>query len=196
MASLVCTIAMAADLLHGLRNKKFWFHVKLPVDLTSETPGEMDQVAKLGSRAFLCTIMVNLMPSLASMDNNTLLVGNFSVIDGHLGNDNLLETNEISYSARIRVREVWSVSAYMPDGPHIRTGGRVRTGALHQPKRRQNARLDKEGHLFKPLDNNKHLCNITIPGIKERCLQGVPTPKAKARHRSSPSFPRCQEQYF
>ncbi|GKC99949.1 hypothetical protein Tco_1170224 [Tanacetum coccineum] len=75
-------------------------------------------------------------------------------------------------------------------GPISERVGRVRTGALHQPKRRQNVRLDKEGHLFKPLDNNKHLCNITIPGIKERCLQGVPTPKAKARHRSSPSFPR------
>ncbi|GKC23937.1 elongation factor 1-beta 2-like protein [Tanacetum coccineum] len=32
--------------------------------------------------------------------------------------------------------------------------------------------------------------------IKERCPQGVPTPKAKARHKSSPSFPRCQEQYY
>ncbi|GKE45281.1 hypothetical protein Tco_1472565, partial [Tanacetum coccineum] len=35
-------------------------------------------------------------------------IGNFSVIDGHLGNDDLLETNEISYSDQIRVREVWS----------------------------------------------------------------------------------------
>ncbi|GKA17376.1 hypothetical protein Tco_0697213 [Tanacetum coccineum] len=32
-------------------------------------------------------------------------VGDFSVINGHLGNDDLLETNEISYSARIRVKE-------------------------------------------------------------------------------------------
>ncbi|GJS87896.1 wall-associated receptor kinase-like protein 15 [Tanacetum coccineum] len=31
-----------------------------------------------------------------------------SVIDCHLSNDDLLETDEISYSARIRVREVWS----------------------------------------------------------------------------------------
>ncbi|GJV67935.1 zinc finger, CCHC-type containing protein, partial [Tanacetum coccineum] len=30
------------------------------------------------------------------------IVGDFSVIDGHLGNDDLLEANEISYSARIR----------------------------------------------------------------------------------------------
>nr|GEW46439.1 phosphoglucosamine mutase [Tanacetum cinerariifolium] len=81
---------MAADLLHGLRNKKFWFPckfftlnaasvtvitvaMKLPVDLTSEMPGRMDQAAKIGSLAFMCTIMVNLMPSLASMDNKTLL---------------------------------------------------------------------------------------------------------------------------
>ncbi|GKD47380.1 hypothetical protein Tco_1272025 [Tanacetum coccineum] len=35
-------------------------------------------------------------------------VGDFSVIDGHLGNDDLLETNEISYLTWIRVREVWS----------------------------------------------------------------------------------------
>nr|GFB00862.1 pentatricopeptide repeat-containing protein [Tanacetum cinerariifolium] len=90
VASLVCTLAMAADLLHGLRNKKFWFPckfftlnaasitviaaaMKLPVDLTSAMPGEMDQAAKLGSLAFMCTIMVNLMPSLASMDGKTLL---------------------------------------------------------------------------------------------------------------------------
>ncbi|PWA42036.1 hypothetical protein CTI12_AA379720 [Artemisia annua] len=90
IASLVCTLAMAADLLHGLRNKKFWFPckfftlnaasitvitvaMKLPVDLTGEMPSYMDQAAKLGSLAFMCTIMVNLMPSLASMDNKTLL---------------------------------------------------------------------------------------------------------------------------
>ncbi|GJW60621.1 hypothetical protein Tco_0109956 [Tanacetum coccineum] len=46
------------------------------------------------------------------------------------------------------------------------------------------------------MDNNKHLRNIAIPGIKERCPQGIPAPKTKARYRSSPSFPRCQEQYF
>lgn len=70
--------------------KKFWFPckfftlnaasitvitvaMKLPVDLTSEMPGEMNQVAKLGNLAFMCTIMANLMPSLASTDNKTLL---------------------------------------------------------------------------------------------------------------------------
>nr|GFB88709.1 phosphoglucosamine mutase [Tanacetum cinerariifolium] len=47
--------------------------MKLPVDLTDEMSGEMEQASKIGSLAFLCTIMVNLMPSLASIDNKTLL---------------------------------------------------------------------------------------------------------------------------
>ncbi|KAI3713949.1 hypothetical protein L1987_72537 [Smallanthus sonchifolius] len=90
IASLLCVLAMAADLLHGFRNKKLWFPskyfslnaasitvititMKLPVDLTTGMPGHIDQATKLGSLAFMCTMMVNLMPSLASMDNNTLL---------------------------------------------------------------------------------------------------------------------------
>ncbi|GKC77553.1 hypothetical protein Tco_1128327 [Tanacetum coccineum] len=98
IASLVCTLAMAADLLHGLRNKKFWFPckyftlnaasitvitvaMKLPVDLTSEMPNYIDQAAKLGSLAFMCMSMVNLMPSLASMDNKTLLANIFIQIN-------------------------------------------------------------------------------------------------------------------
>ncbi|GJX51577.1 hypothetical protein Tco_0278422 [Tanacetum coccineum] len=36
---------------------------------------------------------------------------NFSVTDGHLGNDDLLETNEVSCSARIRVKEMWSANS-------------------------------------------------------------------------------------
>ncbi|GKA38557.1 hypothetical protein Tco_0731108 [Tanacetum coccineum] len=47
--------------------------MKLPVDLSSDMPSYEDQTAKLGSLAFMCTMMVNLMPSLASMDNTTLL---------------------------------------------------------------------------------------------------------------------------
>ncbi|KAM0027166.1 hypothetical protein Hdeb2414_s0020g00566341 [Helianthus debilis subsp. tardiflorus] len=81
---------MALDLLYGLQNTKFWFPckffslntasitvitvaVKLPVDLSSSMPGNVDQVAKIGSLAFMCTIISNLMPSLASMDNKSLL---------------------------------------------------------------------------------------------------------------------------
>ncbi|KAI3812361.1 hypothetical protein L1987_17068 [Smallanthus sonchifolius] len=90
IASFFCILAMAADLVHGFQNKKFWFPckyfslnaasitvititLKLPVDLSSEMPSYVDQAAKLGSLGFMCTMMANLMPSLASMDNKTLL---------------------------------------------------------------------------------------------------------------------------
>ncbi|KAI3812356.1 hypothetical protein L1987_17063 [Smallanthus sonchifolius] len=90
IASFFCILAMVADLFLGFRNKKFWFPckyfslnaasitviavaMKLPVDLNSEMGGYMDQAAKLGSLAFMGTMMANLMPSLASMDNKTLL---------------------------------------------------------------------------------------------------------------------------
>ncbi|KAI3812360.1 hypothetical protein L1987_17067 [Smallanthus sonchifolius] len=90
IASFFCILAMAADLLHGFRNKKFWFPckyfslnaasitviavtMKLTVDLTSAMPSYTDQATKLGSLGFMCTMMANLMPSLASMDNKTLL---------------------------------------------------------------------------------------------------------------------------
>ncbi|KAK9049613.1 hypothetical protein SSX86_031418 [Deinandra increscens subsp. villosa] len=89
-ASLLCILLMAADLLHGFRNKKLWFPckyfslnaasitvitvaMKLPVDLSSQMPAYMDQAAKLGSLAFMCAMMANFMPSLAAMDNKTLL---------------------------------------------------------------------------------------------------------------------------
>ncbi|KAJ9550031.1 hypothetical protein OSB04_022574 [Centaurea solstitialis] len=90
IASAICIIAMAADLFHGFRNRKLWFPckyfslnaasitvitvaMKLPVDLSSPMPGHLDQAAKVGSMAFMCAMMANLMPSLASMDNKTLL---------------------------------------------------------------------------------------------------------------------------
>ncbi|KAJ0491428.1 hypothetical protein HanIR_Chr12g0563701 [Helianthus annuus] len=47
--------------------------MKLPVDLSGSMPGVVDQVAKLGSMAFMCTMMANLFPCLATMDNNELL---------------------------------------------------------------------------------------------------------------------------
>ncbi|KAF5763041.1 hypothetical protein HanRHA438_Chr15g0688121 [Helianthus annuus] len=90
VASGVCILAMAADLVHGFRNRKLWFPckyfslnaasitvitiaMKLPLDLTSPMPSYADQAAKVGSLAFMCVLMANLMPSLASMDNKTLL---------------------------------------------------------------------------------------------------------------------------
>ncbi|KAD3641919.1 hypothetical protein E3N88_31143 [Mikania micrantha] len=90
IASLLCTLAMAADLLHGFRSKKLWFPckyfslnaasitiiaiaMKLPVDLSTPMPTYIDKESKLGSLAFMCTMMANFLPSLASMDNKTLL---------------------------------------------------------------------------------------------------------------------------
>ncbi|XP_076909509.1 uncharacterized protein LOC143566788 [Bidens hawaiensis] len=89
-ASLVCILAMVADLLYGLHRRKLWFPckyfrlnaaflaiisiaMKLPVDLSGSMPGTVDQAGKLGSMAFMCTMMANLLPCLASMDNNQLL---------------------------------------------------------------------------------------------------------------------------
>ncbi|KAI3775478.1 hypothetical protein L1987_50055 [Smallanthus sonchifolius] len=89
-ASLVCVLAMVADLLHGLRRGKLWFPckyfrmnaaflitmfvaMKLPVDLSGVIPGDVDQAGKLGSIAFMCIMMANLLPCLATMDGNELL---------------------------------------------------------------------------------------------------------------------------
>ncbi|KAJ0666702.1 hypothetical protein HanPI659440_Chr17g0669701 [Helianthus annuus] len=89
-ASFFCILAMATDLLHGFKSKKLWFPckyfslnaasitviavaMKLTVDLSSVMPNYMDQETKPGSLAFMCTMMANLMPSLASLDNTTLL---------------------------------------------------------------------------------------------------------------------------
>ncbi|KAM0020690.1 hypothetical protein Hdeb2414_s0025g00669861 [Helianthus debilis subsp. tardiflorus] len=89
-ASLFCVIAMGFDLVHGFRSKKLWFPVKyfplnavtlagitvamkLPVDLSGSMPGVVDQVAKLGSIAFMCPIMANFLPSLATMNSSELL---------------------------------------------------------------------------------------------------------------------------
>ncbi|XP_076956598.1 uncharacterized protein LOC143631859 [Bidens hawaiensis] len=47
--------------------------MKLPVDLSGLYPGEVDQMAKLGSVAFMCTMMANLLPCLATMDDNAML---------------------------------------------------------------------------------------------------------------------------
>ncbi|KAJ0816158.1 hypothetical protein HanPI659440_Chr00c19g0734271 [Helianthus annuus] len=90
VASLVCILSMMADLSLGLGSRKLWFPrkyfrinvvfltvisvgMKLPVDLTGSMPGYVDKAAKLGSMAFMCTIMANLLPCLATMNNNELL---------------------------------------------------------------------------------------------------------------------------
>ncbi|KAL7604202.1 hypothetical protein Lser_V15G18645 [Lactuca serriola] len=90
LASLFCIVLMLADLLHGFRNRKFWFPckyftlnaasltviaiaIKLPMDLTTLMPGYVDRAAKLGSLSFMCTMMANLLPSLAAMSSKELV---------------------------------------------------------------------------------------------------------------------------
>ncbi|KAL7597094.1 hypothetical protein Lser_V15G28986 [Lactuca serriola] len=89
-ASLLCILAMVADLLHGLRKRKLWFPckyfslnaasltviaaaIKLPMDLNNQMPGSVDITAKYGSMCFMCTMMVNLLPSIATMNSKELL---------------------------------------------------------------------------------------------------------------------------
>ncbi|KAJ9554757.1 hypothetical protein OSB04_009371 [Centaurea solstitialis] len=97
IASLFCIIAMVADILHGLRNRKLWFPckyftinaasltviavaIKLPMDLNNPMPGDVDKAAKLGSLAFTCTMMANLLPSLSTMDNNELIKNGIALV--------------------------------------------------------------------------------------------------------------------
>ncbi|KAK9063266.1 hypothetical protein SSX86_017136 [Deinandra increscens subsp. villosa] len=80
VASLFCILPMVADLFHGLKTKKLWFPckyfnlnaasltviavaMKLPMDLNNPMPNDADQAAKLGSMAFMCTIMAYLLPN-------------------------------------------------------------------------------------------------------------------------------------
>ncbi|KAJ0788937.1 hypothetical protein HanPI659440_Chr05g0197711 [Helianthus annuus] len=89
-ASLWCVVSMFVDVVHGFKSNKLWFPctwftinaftltaiaiaMKLPVDLSGSMPGVVDQVTKLGSMAFMCTMMANLLPCLATMDSKELL---------------------------------------------------------------------------------------------------------------------------
>ncbi|KAK7835725.1 hypothetical protein CFP56_023198 [Quercus suber] len=88
-ASLACLIAMAVDGINGIRYRKFWFPcrffslnatsltliataIKLAVDLNTPMPRRQDQLAKLSSTVFICTVMGNSMPSLGTMENKEM----------------------------------------------------------------------------------------------------------------------------
>lgn len=90
-ASAACAIAMAFDVFHGFRYRKFWLPckyfalnattltligvaVKLSVDLNTSMPRPPDQLAKLSSTAFICTAIGNSMPSLGAMENKELMM--------------------------------------------------------------------------------------------------------------------------
>ncbi|KAH7836919.1 hypothetical protein Vadar_007375 [Vaccinium darrowii] len=89
-ASLVCSVAMAGDVIHGIHRKKLWFPckfftvnaasltvlavaTKLPVDLTTRMQEDVIDT-KLISTVFLITIMGNFLTSFSSMDSNAILV--------------------------------------------------------------------------------------------------------------------------
>ncbi|KAF3448353.1 hypothetical protein FNV43_RR09066 [Rhamnella rubrinervis] len=90
-ASMACLAAMAADVIHGFRHQKFWFPckffsinatsltligvaIKLLVDLNTAMPSRQDQLAKLSSVVFICTVMGNSMPSFGTMGNEEILM--------------------------------------------------------------------------------------------------------------------------
>ncbi|KAF7137301.1 hypothetical protein RHSIM_Rhsim07G0176400 [Rhododendron simsii] len=85
-ASLVCSLAMAADVIHGIRWRKIWFPckfftmnatsltilavaMKLPMDLTTPMLTNLDSGAKITSEVFMIIVMGNLLISFASTNN-------------------------------------------------------------------------------------------------------------------------------
>ncbi|KAH6755278.1 hypothetical protein C2S53_015507 [Perilla frutescens var. hirtella] len=90
-ASAACSLAMAADLFSGFRNKRFWFPckyfslnaisltmlavmTKLPADLTNDMRGVNDKLALISSIVLMSIAMANFMTSLGSVDNNEMVV--------------------------------------------------------------------------------------------------------------------------
>ncbi|KAL7616773.1 hypothetical protein Lser_V15G02584 [Lactuca serriola] len=91
LASLMCTLAMAADLFQGFRQWKLWFPcrfftinavsitliaiaMKLPVDLTTDVSQGLDTTAKFLSIVFLVAMLANFLPSLGLMNDKELLM--------------------------------------------------------------------------------------------------------------------------
>ncbi|XP_075503363.1 uncharacterized protein LOC142540832 [Primulina tabacum] len=89
-ASAICALAMAADVVNGLRSKKFWFPcryfslnaasltllavaMKLPMDLTTDMFTNTDWQGKISSLIFMSTVVVHFMPSLGSMNDKEIL---------------------------------------------------------------------------------------------------------------------------
>ncbi|CAA2956575.1 uncharacterized protein LOC111391085 [Olea europaea subsp. europaea] len=90
-ASVVCSLAIAADTFHGFRSKRLWFPckyfsfnamsltilavtLKLPVDFTANMLGINESIARVSSLVFMSIVMANFMTSLGSMDANEMLL--------------------------------------------------------------------------------------------------------------------------
>ncbi|XP_022886143.1 uncharacterized protein LOC111402213 [Olea europaea var. sylvestris] len=84
-ASVVCSLAMAADAFCGFRNKRLWFPckyfslnatsltllavtLKLPVDITATALGTYDKIAWISSPILMSTSMGNFMTALGSIN--------------------------------------------------------------------------------------------------------------------------------
>ncbi|KAK2977775.1 hypothetical protein RJ640_029971 [Escallonia rubra] len=121
--SLVCSLAMAADAYQGFRQRKLWFPskffglnaasltllavaMKLPVDLSSPMGGPADQLAKLSSTAFMCTIIGNLMPSIGPMDNRDILLNVIAV-------SILVITILVNVCIQLKTREISTYKSYI-----------------------------------------------------------------------------------
>ncbi|GJV26765.1 hypothetical protein Tco_1383213 [Tanacetum coccineum] len=121
LASLICIVAMVGDLLHGLRARKLWFPckyftinaasltviavaMKLPVDLTSSMPGNVDQLA------FMCSMMANFLPSLATMDSKVLFTNIVAlvllVITLVVNICIQIATGVVSYDEKVRIYKI------------------------------------------------------------------------------------------
>ncbi|CAH1424105.1 unnamed protein product [Lactuca virosa] len=92
IASLVCTLAMVADVIQGFRQWKLWFpcrfftinsvsitliaiSTKLPVDLSSDMSSDNhDILAKFVSTILLFTMLANFLPSVGLMNDKELLL--------------------------------------------------------------------------------------------------------------------------
>lgn len=89
-ASLICSLAMAADTFNGFRTKRLWFPckyfplnatsltllavaMKLPVDLTTAMFANIDWLAKLSSLIFMSASVGNFISSLGSMNDKEIL---------------------------------------------------------------------------------------------------------------------------
>ncbi|PSS24002.1 NADH-ubiquinone oxidoreductase [Actinidia chinensis var. chinensis] len=90
-ASLICFIAIAADVFVGFRHKKIWFPpkfsslnsasmillalaMKMPMDLTTSMPQATDQLTKLSSTVLMSIAIGNFMPSLGTMDDKDIFM--------------------------------------------------------------------------------------------------------------------------
>ncbi|KAL4560340.1 hypothetical protein LXL04_032490 [Taraxacum kok-saghyz] len=91
IASLICTLAMAADGLQAFRQWKLWFPcrfftinvasitligiaMKLPVDLSTDLTEDLATRAKFVSVIFLVTMVANFLPSLGLMNDMEVLL--------------------------------------------------------------------------------------------------------------------------